>query len=70
MKGRQAVLRRDILPKRGSPLGETERERERERPRTGLTDEGLGTSPGFAVMGLGKRGSGADADVELDESGR
>lgn len=70
LKGRQAVLRRDVLPKRGSPLGETERERERERPRTGLTDEGLGTSPGFAVMGLGKRGSGADADVELDESGR
>lgn len=68
MKGRQAVLRRDVLPKRGSPLGETERERE--RPRTGLTDEGLGTSPGFAVMGVGKGGSGTDADVGLDESGR
>lgn len=37
-KGRQAVLRRDTAPKKGSPLG---------RPRTGLTDEGLGTSPGF-----------------------
>ncbi|KAI9873617.1 MAG: hypothetical protein M1830_010800 [Pleopsidium flavum] len=36
-KGRQAILRRDTVPKKGSPLG---------RPRTGLTDEGLGTSPG------------------------
>ncbi len=34
------MLRRDLAAKRGSPLG-----LERERPRTGLTDEGLGTSP-------------------------
>ncbi len=37
-KGRRAILRRDTAPKKGSPLG---------RPRTGLTDEGLGTSPMF-----------------------
>jgi len=65
LKGRQAVLRRDMMPKRGSPLGVAQRvgERKKERPRTGLTDEGLGTSPGFAaglVKGNSDGESGAD----------
>lgn len=67
LKGRQAVLRRDVVPKRGSPLGETRMEGERDRPKTGLTDEGLGTSPGFAVgLGVGDEDKERGADVGLE----
>jgi len=69
VKGRQAVLRRDVVPKRGSPLGETRMEGERDRPKTGLTDEGLGTSPGFAV-GLGNGDEDKDRDVDVGLEGR
>lgn len=64
MKGRQAVLRRDMVPRRGSPLGDV---KERERPKTGLTDEGLGTSPAFAVgLVKGDIDGVAGADVSLE----
>ncbi|MCJ1365005.1 hypothetical protein MMC16_004123 [Acarospora aff. strigata] len=57
-KSRHALLRRDMAtaPKRGSPLGE----REKERPRTGLTDEGLGTSPGFPPAAAARVGRGEE----------